>query len=56
MPNLEELKKSLEKERKDLIELKMHGDLTEKGEGMLIVINAIFQEMGWDENEESGGL
>jgi len=48
MPTLEELRKLLEKERKDLIELKMRGDLTEKGEGMLIVINAIFEEMGWE--------
>jgi hypothetical protein len=47
MPTLEDFKKSLEKERKDLLELKMKGDLTEKGEGMLIVINAIFEEMGW---------
>ena len=53
MLNLEELKKSLEKERKDLLELKMKGDLTEKGEGMLIVINAIFEEMGWDKKEEA---
>jgi hypothetical protein len=51
MPTLEDFKKSLEKERKDLLELKMKGDLTEKGEGMLIVINAIFEEMGWKTND-----
>jgi hypothetical protein len=47
MENLEELKKYLEEEIKDCLELKKKGDLTEEGKGQLALIYAIFQKMGW---------
>jgi len=47
MSNIEELKKFLEKEREDCLELKRKNDLTKEGEGMLLMINSIFEHMGW---------
>lgn len=41
------LKKFLEKERKDCLKLKKKNDLTKEGEGMLLMIENIFQKMGW---------
>ena len=36
-----------EKEFKDLLELEKKNSLTEKGKGMLIMLRAIFEYMGW---------
>ena len=44
---LEELKKFLEKERKDCLELEAKNDLAKEGKGMLIMLNRIFEEMNW---------
>jgi len=52
MLTLEELKKYLEKEIKDCLELKKKGDLTEEGKGQLSLLYVIFQEMGWEIKEE----
>jgi len=52
MLTLEELKKYLEKEREDLIELREKKDLTDEGKGQLEMINAIFQKMVWEIKEE----
>lgn len=48
MQTLEDLKKYLEKEREDCLELKRKNDLTEEGKGMLLMINSIFEHMGWE--------
>ncbi|MBU0894668.1 MAG: hypothetical protein KKB88_04455 [Nanoarchaeota archaeon] len=55
MLTLEELKKYLEKEREDLIELREKKDLTDEGKGQLEMINAIFQKMGWEIKENENG-
>jgi len=52
MLTLEELKKYLEKEREDLIELREKSDLTDEGKGQLEMINLIFEKMNQDEKEE----
>jgi len=48
MPTLEELKKFLEKERKEYFEEKEEGVLTAEGEGMTLMIDSIYQHMGWE--------
>ena len=55
MLTLEELKKYLEKEKEDLIELREKKDLTDEGKGQLEMINAIFQKMGWEIKENENG-
>jgi len=52
MLTLQELKEYLEKERKDLIELREKSDLTDEGKGQLEMINLIFEKMNQDEKEE----
>ena len=52
MLTLQELKEYLEKERKDLIELREKRDLTDEGKGQLEMINLIFEKMNQDEKEE----
>lgn len=44
---LKNLKKYLEEELKDLLELERNNKLTDEGRGMLITIKAIFQHMNW---------
>ncbi len=44
---LKKLKKFLEEERKDCLKLKRKNDLTKEGKGMLLMIENIFQKMGW---------
>lgn len=45
---LQELKKFLEEEKKDCLELKRKNDLTQEGNGQLVLLNNIFKKMGWD--------
>lgn len=44
---LGELKKYLEEELKDCLDLKSKGGLTKEGEGQLVLLYDIFQKMGW---------
>ena len=44
---IQKLKKFLEEERKDCLKLKKKKDLTKEGQGMLLMIEKIFQKMGW---------
>ena len=53
MLTLEELKKYLEKEREDLIELREKNDISDEGKGQLEMINAIFEKMGWETEENN---
>jgi len=52
MLTLQELRKYLEKEREDLTNLKEKNDLTDEGKGQLHMINAIFEQMGWEMQKE----
>ena len=52
MSDLEDLKKYLEQELKDCLELKKKGNLTEEGEGQLALLRAIFQHMEWEIKED----
>lgn len=44
---IQKLKKFLEEERKDCLKLRRKKDLTKEGEGMLLMMENIFQKMGW---------
>jgi len=48
METLEKLKNFLEKERKECFEEKEEGVLTAEGEGMVLMIDSIYQHMGWE--------
>ena len=52
MLSLEELKKFLEEELQDCLELKRKNDLTKEGEGQLDFLYTIFQHMGWEIKED----
>lgn len=45
---LKKLKKFLERERKDCLKLKRKKDLTKEGIGMLLMIDSIYNYMGWE--------
>lgn len=47
MEELEKIKKYLENELKDCLELEKKKALTEKGKGILIMLKSIFNHMGW---------
>lgn len=44
---IQKLRKFLEKEKEDCLKLKRKNGLTKEGVGMLLIINDIFQKMGW---------
>lgn len=48
---IEALKRFLEEERKDCLELKKKNFLTLEGEGMLMMVDLVFDKMGWDKKE-----
>ena len=48
MQTLEELKKFLEKERKECFEEEEEGVLTAEGKGMALMIDSIYQHMDWE--------
>jgi|TARA_B100001971_G_C18118148_1_gene497955 hypothetical protein len=47
MKELEKLKRFLEENRKDLLEMKDKETLTDEGKGMLGFINSIYEYMNW---------
>jgi len=49
---LDKLKKYLEGELQDLLQLEKKNDLTSEGKGMLIMLKTIFKYMNWNIKED----
>lgn len=47
---IQKLKKFLKRERKDCLKLKRKNDLTKEGVGMLLMIDSIYEYMGWSKS------